>query len=101
LLATVSTIPFTLFLLKNYTDCSYPFLEAAILNLSITGQCLSAKRKLENWYVWIVADALMVIVYSLKGIYPFALYAFIILILGFAGLFKWNKLISTQMISKL
>ncbi len=92
---TVLTIPLTFIYFKNKTDCSYPLLESAILNLSIVGQWLTAKRKFENWFIWIVADILMVIVYTLKGIYPFAIYAAIVLIIGIFGLLSWRKMLAS------
>jgi len=92
-IATLVSIPLTMYYLENYTKCSYPLLEAAILSLSITGQWLTAKRKLENWILWIAADILMVIVYALKGLELYSAYAFIILIIGCTGLYQWNKTI--------
>ena len=95
-MATLALIPLTMHYLKNYTDCSYPLAEAAILNISIAGQILTGLRKIENWYWWLVADLLMIFVYYQKELYPTAIYAGIIFIIGIFGLFSWRKLISDK-----
>lgn len=91
--ASLALLPVTSYYLNHYTNCSYPIAEAAILSLSIIGQCLTALRKLENWYWWLVADALMMVVYYKKELYPTAVYAGIIFIIGIFGLISWQKTI--------
>ncbi len=90
---TLALLPLTSYYLNHYTNCSYPVAEAAIFSLSIIGQCLTALRKLENWYWWLVADALMMVVYYKKELYPTAVYAAIIFIIGIFGLISWQKTI--------
>ena len=90
---TLASIPFTTILLKSYfVDCSYPIAEATILSLSIVGQILTTQRKLENWYWWIIADLLMIIVYLKKEIYLTTAYAAIILVIGIFGLRSWKEM---------
>lgn len=96
LLFTVLIFPLTIYYLNNYTDCVFPIAEAAILDLSIVGQILTSYRKIENWLYWIVADAIMLVVYILKDLEPLAIYCGIILVLGFFGLIHWYKLLSLQ-----
>ncbi len=90
---TLALLPLTSYYLNNYTNCSYPVAEAAILSLSIIGQCLTALKKFENWYWWLVADAFMMVVYYKKELYPTAVYAAIIFIIGILGLISWQKTI--------
>lgn len=90
---TLALLPLTSYYLNHYTNCSYPIAEAAILSLSIIGQCLTALRKLENWYWWLVADALMMVIYYKKELYPTSVYAGIIFIIGIFGLISWQKTI--------
>ncbi|MCC6720686.1 MAG: nicotinamide mononucleotide transporter [Bacteroidia bacterium] len=77
---------------KIYTKCTYPIAESLILSLSISGQILTALRKLENWYYWIIADIIMCIVYYYKELYPTSIYAIIITFIGVFGLLRWKKL---------
>ena len=91
---TIVSIPLATFYLKNFTSCTYPIAEAAILTISIGGQCLTGLKKIENWYWWLAADFLMIIVYYKKGLYPTAIYAVIILIIGIFGLLSWRKMLT-------
>jgi nicotinamide mononucleotide transporter len=59
--------------------------------LSITANQLLARRLLENWVLWIIADALYVGIFAWKSLYLSAgLYA---LFLGMviAGLRRWTR----------
>ena len=94
IILTILITPFTTYYLKNYTDCSYPIAEATILSLSIFGQGLTALRKIENWYWWLVADFLMIIVYAKNELYLTSVYAAIIFVIGIFGILSWNKLIA-------
>ena len=92
LISTLICIPLVAYYLKNYTDCSYPLAEASILIISIAGQCLTALRKIENWYWWLLVDLIMIMVYAKKELYPTAAYAAIVFIIGVFGLLEWRKM---------
>jgi nicotinamide mononucleotide transporter len=78
-------------LLGRYTDASAPYWDATASVLSITANQLLARRLLDNWVLWIIADALYVGIFAWKGLYlSAALYA---LFLGMviAGLRRWTR----------
>ena len=78
-------------LLGRYTNASAPYWDAAASVLSITANQLLARRLLENWVLWIIADAIYVGIFAWKGLYlSAALYA---LFLGMviAGLRRWSR----------
>jgi nicotinamide mononucleotide transporter len=78
-------------LLDGKTNASAPYWDAAASVLSITANQLLARRLLENWVLWIIADALYVGIFAWKGLYlSTALYA---LFLGMviAGLRRWAR----------
>ncbi len=91
---TILTTPFTTYYLKKYTDCSYPIAEATILTVSIFAQCLTALRKIENWYWWLIADLIMIIVYAKKELYITSIYAVLIFGIGILGILSWKKLLA-------
>ncbi len=91
-LVTMAIIPFAAYFLINFTKCSFPLAEAAILAISITGQALTTFRKIENWYYWLAADFLMIFVYSQKQLYLTAIYAIVIFCIGVFGVYRWKKL---------
>ncbi len=78
-------------LLARYTDASAPYWDSTASALSITANQLLARRLLENWILWIVADALYVGIFLWKDLHlSAALYA---LFLGMviAGLRRWTR----------
>jgi len=78
-------------LLDRYTNAAAPYWDASASVLSITANQLLARRVLENWVLWIVADALYVGIFAWKSLYlSAALYA---LFLGMvvAGLLRWAR----------
>lgn len=78
-------------LMGRYTDASLPYWDAATTVLSIIAQILLARRKLENWIVWIVVDVLAIGIYSYKGLYPTAALYTIFLGVATIGFFVWKK----------
>lgn len=87
--ATVAWIAGTA--LARYTNASAPYWDATASVLSITANQLLARRLLENWVLWIVADALYVGIFVWKGLHlSAALYA---LFLGMVivGLRRWTR----------
>ncbi len=78
-------------LLSGYTDASAPYWDATASVLSITANQLLARRLLENWVLWIVADTLYVGIFAWKSLYlSAALYA-LFLWMVIAGLRRWTR----------
>jgi len=78
-------------LLGRHTNASAPYWDATASVLSIVANQLLARRVLENWILWIAADALYVGIFTWKELYlSTALYA---LFLGMviAGLRRWSR----------
>ena len=78
-------------ILATYTDSPVPSADAFVASLSIVGTYMLAKKFLENWHVWIVADAAASALYFYKDKYLTAgLYIFYT-ILAFYGLWRWRR----------
>jgi nicotinamide mononucleotide transporter len=56
-------------LLHRYTDAYQPFVDAAVLALSVVAQCLLMQRKLENWAFWIAVNTLSVPLFASRGLW--------------------------------
>ncbi|MEE3112702.1 MAG: nicotinamide riboside transporter PnuC, partial [Bacteroidota bacterium] len=67
------------------------FLDSITTALSLTGMLLLARRKLENWIYWIIADIIYIPLYMYKELYPTSLQFFIFLILAILGYRNWKK----------
>ena len=78
-------------LLAYLTDASLPYLDSLLTCTSLTAQWMIARRKLENWIVWIVADMVYVGMYIYKDLYLTALLYAIFVILAVAGYMEWKK----------
>jgi len=79
---------------KYVPNVSFPFLDACLTGFSIWGTYLAAKRKIENWWVWILVDMVYIGMYLQKGIPgTSALYGLFIL-MAFYGFHSWQKKMS-------
>ena len=79
--------------LPNYfkVAAAYPFTDSFVMVLSIVATVLLAKKKIENWHLWILVDAICVILYFKKGVYFLSLEYLIFFGLASYGLYNWKK----------
>ncbi|MCR5085273.1 MAG: nicotinamide riboside transporter PnuC [Succinivibrionaceae bacterium] len=79
-------------LLNNCTDSTVPALDSLVSAISLTAMLLMARKYAEQWLLWVLADALSVILLLGQGLpYRAALYALYaaIAVLGYR---KWKSL---------
>jgi len=77
--------------LLNFTDSTIPKSDALIGALSVIGTWMLAKKFIENWLVWIVADALCIGLYIYKGLYPTSVLFAIYTVMAWVGYLQWKK----------
>jgi nicotinamide mononucleotide transporter len=70
---------------------AYPFTDSLVMVLSIIATVLLARKKIENWYLWILVDAICVVLYIKKAVYFLSLEYLIFLGLASYGLYQWKK----------
>ena len=75
---------------------AYPYIDSFVMVSSIVATVLLAKKKIENWYLWIAVDLVCVALYFKKGIYFLSLEYFIFLGLASYGLYHWKKQLSND-----
>jgi nicotinamide mononucleotide transporter len=75
----------------SYTGTSYPYWDASVAMLSVTGQILMARRFVENWHYWIVVNLISIPLYVTKELYLTAGLYGVFLVLAIAGLIEWRK----------
>ncbi|MEP7264103.1 MAG: nicotinamide riboside transporter PnuC [Bacteroidota bacterium] len=83
------------YLLQNYTDASTPWPDSAATILSFIAQWMIAKKKLENWLLWIVVNISYIAIYVYKDLLLYAVLFFVYLILALAGFYAWKKEMKT------
>jgi len=82
------------FLLDRATDSPVPVWDGLIASLSAVATWMLTKKYLEQWYVWIVANAIAVVVYIYSGLYPTAVLFFVYFVMAIIGVVKWKQEIS-------
>ncbi len=79
------------FALDNYTDSPVPYWDALTTAMSITATWMLARKILEQWLVWIVVDAISVVLYIEKELYPTAMLFIFYTGLAIIGFLQWKK----------
>ncbi|MEZ5895052.1 MAG: nicotinamide riboside transporter PnuC [Parvularculaceae bacterium] len=79
------------YLMKTFTDAAFPFWDASIAVLSVVAQIMLARRRLENWLVWIAVDVLAIGLYLEKGLQPTAALYAIFLVMCVVGFANWRN----------
>lgn len=75
----------------KFTDASNPYLDALIAVIGLVAQYLLSKKILENWHLWILMNAISIVVYFSTGLYVMILLAVINLFLCIDGLLEWRQ----------
>lgn len=78
-------------LMHFYTDASYPWPDAAIAITSVVAQILMARRKLENWVLWIAVDLGSIPLYAAKGLWVVMGLYVVYLGLAIWGFVDWDR----------
>jgi len=79
------------FLLHKFTSATFPWIDSLATSIAFAAQFLIAKRKLENWYLWIIVNITYIGIYCVKTLWVYAFLYFIYLLLSFVGLNQWKK----------
>ena len=82
---------FIAYILSRFTGSTIPYWDAFTTSGSITATWMLARKKKENWLLWIVVDAVSVGLYIYKGLYPTSGLFLVYTILAIIGYYKWNK----------
>ncbi|MGB4666369.1 MAG: nicotinamide riboside transporter PnuC [Bacteroidales bacterium] len=97
LIALISALSFFIigFILKKFTDSSVPWWDSFTTSLSFVATWMLARKKIENWLVWIVVDATSVALYIYKQLYPTTILFIILTLLAIVGYFQWKRELRT------
>ena len=79
------------FLLDRRTDSPVPLWDGLITSLSVVATWMLTKKYLEQWYVWIVANAIAVILYLVMGLYPTAMLFLVYFAMAIIGARAWKN----------
>ena len=76
--------------LDRATDSPVPLWDGLIASLSVVATWMLTRKYLEQWYVWIVANAIAVIVYMASGMYPTAALFLVYFMMAIIGVMSWS-----------
>jgi nicotinamide mononucleotide transporter len=91
LLAWAAGFALLAWFLRSYTNTDVPNIDAFLTAGSLVGQVLVARKKIENWMVWIVVDVLYVGLYVYKSLMLTAILYFVFIIMAVVGLVAWRR----------
>jgi len=78
-------------ILINFTNSKVPFADSFTTALSIIAMVMLARKWIEQWWVWIVVDAVSSGLYIYKGIYGYATLYAIYSIIAIYGYYQWKQ----------
>ncbi len=80
------------FIILNYfTDTNVPKFDSLIGSLSVIATWLLARKYIENWLVWIVADGLAIGLFVYKELYPTSILFVVYTVMSVVGYRQWSK----------
>ncbi len=88
--ATVATFAWAELVKAYYPQASYLYADSATTCFSLLAQWLLARKKLENWLLWLVIDVVCIGLYILKDLYLTAGLFAVYLVLCVVGYQKWK-----------
>lgn len=74
-----------------FTNSDVPWIDSLATALSFVATWMLARKKIENWLFWIVADVLSIGLYWYKAMYPTLALFIVLVVLAFVGYFRWRK----------
>jgi nicotinamide mononucleotide transporter len=79
------------FVLSRYTDSAVPVGDAFTTTIGIVATWMLARRIIEHWYFWIVADSVSIYIYYYLGLYPTMFLYLCYAVLAYVGYYNWKK----------
>ncbi|WP_018125173.1 nicotinamide riboside transporter PnuC [Desulfovibrio oxyclinae] len=90
LIGVAATVP-TWLIMSRVLDAAFPFWDALTTVVSLIAQYLLAKKYLENWVLWVIADIIYIFIYYLKGWNGYAVLMAIYTTMAVVGYVQWRK----------
>ncbi len=85
------------FILTKQTDAAWPYLDSFTTWGSVITTYMVARKIFENWFYWLVIDAIALFLYIDRGLYPSAVLMMIYLVLVVIGIYSWRKQMHQQL----
>src|SRR5687768_4341124 len=76
---------------KIQLNAAAPYVDGFILVASLVAQWLTARKRLQSWWLWIIVDLVAIPLYASRGLYFFSALYVVFLVLCFLGLREWRQ----------
>jgi nicotinamide mononucleotide transporter len=93
IILSVIAVVSTFIMYKNLVSIndSAPFWDALTTVLSLVAQYMLTVKKAENWFVWISADIVYIVLYASRSLYLTSILYFVFMIMCLEGLKQWRR----------
>ena len=88
-----------IYYLVKISDSVVPIVDSITTSLSLVAMFLMARRKVENWIYWIIADLIYIPLYFYKGLLLTSFQFLIFLIIAILGYLSWSKKLNEKNIN--
>lgn len=78
-------------LLHRFTNAYAPFTDSTVLALSVAGQILLMRRKLETWVFWLLANTFSVVLFSSRELWITAFFYTMFWFNAPVGFVRWHR----------
>lgn len=83
-------------LLRHYMDSPFPWGDAVATATSFVGMWLLGKKYMENWYCWILSNAILSMLFFIQNNIPIGIFYVVYTAIAVMGYFNWRKLMRQQ-----
>jgi nicotinamide mononucleotide transporter len=75
----------------KYSDASLPYLDSSLTAISLIAQWMMARKYVENWLLWMVANICYTMMYYYKGLHGTSVLYVLLLAMAVKGYFDWKR----------
>lgn len=79
--------------LGNFTNAAVPWIDSAVLSLSVAGQLLLMHRRVEAWWFWVAVNTLSIPMYFSRSLNLTGALYILFLINSVWGLWRWYRMV--------
>jgi nicotinamide mononucleotide transporter len=77
--------------MAKYTKATNPLFDGLITSASIVATWMLARKIIDQWLIWIVANGASIILFAIKHLYLFSFLSMVYTIMSVIGYIKWKK----------
>lgn len=83
-------------ILASFTDSPLPGWDSFTTSLAIVATWMLARKYIEHWYLWMVANTVSIGLYIFKELYPTVILFAVYTVMSFAGYMEWKRAMQSE-----